>query len=152
MKARIYNNEFQGVYTEDFINANFNNVINGVLVSEWELTELMPSDKLINPLWDGSKWTEGATDSEIIEKERALLPKCVSQRQIRTQLVLNGFNLNDIQLAINELSEPDKSIAQIAWDYAITFERDSPLLICLAANLGLTQAQVDEIFLNASKL
>lgn len=91
-------------------------------------------------------------DVECEEKERSLLPKVVSQRQLRTQLVLNGFDLNSVQLAINELTEPNKSVAQIAWDYAITFERDSPLLMCLATNLGLTQQQVDEIFLNASKL
>lgn len=152
MKARILDNKFYGIYTDEFISSNLNNVVNGFLVSDWELTELIPSDKLIYPLWNGSKWTEGATESEIIEKERSLLPKCVSQRQLRTQLVLNGFDLNDIQIAINELSEPNKSIAQIAWDYAITFERDSTLLMCLATNLGLTQNEVDTIFLNASKL
>lgn len=91
-------------------------------------------------------------EGEQEEHKRKFLPKVVSQRQIRTQLVLDGFDLNDVQLAINGLTEPNKSIAQIAWDYAITFERDSPLLMCLANNLGLTQNNVDTIFLNASKL
>lgn len=89
---------------------------------------------------------------ELEEFNRSFLPKVVSQRQLRTQLVLNAFDLNDVQLAINDLSEPNKSVAQIAWDYAITFERDSPLLMCLATNLGLTVDEVDAIFLNASKL
>lgn len=91
-------------------------------------------------------------ESEQDEFNRIFIPKVVSQRQLRTQLLLDGFDLNDVQLAINELTEPNKSIAQIAWDYAITFERDSPLLMCLASNLGLTQNEVDTIFLNASKL
>lgn len=83
---------------------------------------------------------------------RQFLPKIVSQRQLRTQLVLSGFDLNDIQTAIDTLSEPNKSIAQIAWDYAVTFERESPLLICVGNQLELSQTQIDEIFLNASKL
>lgn len=91
-------------------------------------------------------------EGESEQYERNFLPKVVSQRQLRTQLVLDSFDLNDIQTAINELTEPNKSIAQIAWDYAITFERDSSLLMCLATNLGLTQNEVDTIFLNASKL
>lgn len=111
-------------------------------------------ESFIKKKWDylNLKWAEGATENEIIEHNRSLLPNIVSQRQLRTQLVLNGFNLDSIQTAINELTEPNKSIAQIAWDYAITFERDSPLLMCLASNLGLTIDEVDTIFLNASKL
>lgn len=91
-------------------------------------------------------------EGEEAEHNRQFLPKTVSQRQLRTQLVLNGFNLDNIQNAINTLQEPDKSIAQIAWDYAITFERDSPLLISLGFSLGLSQSDIDNIFLNASKL
>lgn len=91
-------------------------------------------------------------EGEQEQYERSLLPKIVSQRQLRTQLVLNGFNLDAIQTAINGLSEPDKSIAQIAWDYAITFERNSPLLVIVAQMLGLTESDIDTIFLNASSL
>lgn len=91
-------------------------------------------------------------EGEQEQYERSLLPKTVSQRQLRTQLVLNGFNLDSIQTAINGLTEPSKSIAQIAWDYAITFERESPLLISLGNSLGLSQTDIDNIFTNASQL
>lgn len=147
MKARIIDNRYGGNYTEDFISKNLE------LVSDWIFTGILPTEEQSKHckwlFWDGVKWV---LEKEIEEIEREYMPKCVSQRQLRTQLVLNGFDLNSVQLAINELTEPDKSVAQIAWDYAITFERDSPLLVCLASNLGLTQNEVDEIFLNASKL
>lgn len=147
MKSRIIHNRFGGNYTENFISEN------SELVSEWMFTDVLPNEEQSQHckwiLWDGVKWV---LEKDIEEIEREYMPKCVSQRQLRTQLVLNGFDLNSVQLAINELSEPNKSIAQIAWDYAITFERDSPLLMCLATNLGLTQNEVDTIFLNASKL
>jgi len=87
-----------------------------------------------------------------VEELKSRIPQTVSQRQLRTQLVLIGFNLTDIDTAINSLSEPDKSIAQIAWDYAITFERESPLLVSLALMLGLTETDLENIFINASKL
>lgn len=147
MKARIIDNRYGGNYTLDSISEN------SELMSDWIFTDVLPNEEQSKNckwlLWDGVNWV---LEKDIEEIEREYMPKCVSQRQLRTQLVLDGFDLNDVQLAINELTEPNKSIAQIAWDYAITFERDSPLLICLANNLGLTQNNVDTIFLNASKL
>ncbi len=92
------------------------------------------------------------TQEEIDAQNRAFVPQTVSQRQIRTQLVLSGFNLTDIDAAIDSLSEPDRSIALIAWDYAVTFERESPLLVSLALILGLTDTDLDNIFINASQL
>lgn len=133
-------NRFAGNYYQDEIS------------SDRIVVPVVYSGDFYMAVWDGGKWIEGASESEIVEINKKHTPKVVSQRQLRTQLVLNGFNLDSIQVAINELSEPNKSVAQIAWDYAITFERDSPLLMCLATNLGLTVDEVDTIFLNASKL
>lgn len=87
-----------------------------------------------------------------VEEIKARIPQVVSQRQLRTQLVLTGFNLSDIDTAIKSLPEPDRSIALIAWDYAITFERESPLLVSLALMLGLTEYDLENIFINASQL
>ena len=73
MKARILNNEFQGIYTEDFIQENQYNVINGQLVSEWQLTEVLPSETLIKPTWNGAEWIEGATPEEIAEANKPIV-------------------------------------------------------------------------------
>lgn len=45
----------------------------------------------------------------------------------------------------------DKS-TQIAWEYASSFNRTSPLLLTLAQGLGLTEPQLDELFDAASKI
>lgn len=87
-----------------------------------------------------------------IEELKSKIPKTVSQRQLRTQLVLTGFNLTDIDTAIKSLPEPDRSVALVAWDYAVTFERESPLLVSLALMLGLTETDLENIFINASQL
>ena len=41
---------------------------------------------------------------------------------------------------------------QITWQFASVFLRDDPLLISLAANLGLTTAQIDDFFIAATRL
>ena len=68
MKARILNNEFKGIYTNDFILNNLDNLINGQLVSEWQLTEVLPSGNLLKPIWNGTEFIEGATSQEIAEQ------------------------------------------------------------------------------------
>lgn len=100
-----------------------------------------------NPLGIVEFFTEEESDYN-----RRLIPKNISQRQLRTQLVLSGFDLANVQNAIDGLQDPQKSIAQVAWDYAITFDRESPLLNNLALMLGLTDSDVDQIFINAANL
>ena len=39
MKTRIVNKKMHGNYTDAFIDENYNNIVNGVLVSQWELVE-----------------------------------------------------------------------------------------------------------------
>ena len=43
-------------------------------------------------------------------------------------------------------------IAQLAWSDATEFTRDSPTINALAAQLGLTDAQVDDLFIAASQV
>ena len=69
MKARIVNNELSGIYTNDFLIQNKDKVINGQLVSEWQLTEVLPSEGFLKPTWNGSEWIEGATAEEIEQSQ-----------------------------------------------------------------------------------
>lgn len=71
MKARILNNEFKGIYTDIFIQENLNNVVNGQLVSEWELTEILPTEYYIKTMFNGSNYYEGASQEEIAQAENA---------------------------------------------------------------------------------
>jgi hypothetical protein len=41
---------------------------------------------------------------------------------------------------------------KITWEYALEFRRDDPLLLQLAKNLNLTEEQIDQFFIAASKL
>lgn len=75
----------------------------------------------------------------------------VSRRQARRALLAADL-LDDVEAAINALPEPARSAALIDWQDAAEFARDWPLLITLAAALGLSAAQVDDLFAAAAAL
>lgn len=75
----------------------------------------------------------------------------VSRRQARRALRAAGL-LDDVEAAINALPEPARSDALIDWQDATEFARNWPLLITLAAALGLSDAQVDALFAAAAAL
>lgn len=43
-------------------------------------------------------------------------------------------------------------LAQLAWDEAATYRRDSPILLAVARQIGLTGQQVDDLFRQAAAL
>lgn len=80
------------------------------------------------------------------------VPMSVTPRQIRTALVLSGISLSSIENIIQSLPSPDKDIALIAWEYSVEFQRNNPLINQLAPLLGLSNKQIDDIFILASTL
>lgn len=56
------------------------------------------------------------------------------------------------------LSQVDNIVAladektKVAWEYALEWKRQSPLIMTLASSLGLTEAQVDNLFIEAAKV
>lgn len=79
------------------------------------------------------------------------VPAEVTMRQARLALLQAG-KLADVDAAINALSEPQKSAARIEWEYSGTVRRRQPLVLALAPALGLTEAQLDALFVAAEGL
>lgn len=109
----------------------------------------------------GNNWDESLPNQqEIIDLvnsfeeswEPIIVPEIVTPRQLKTSLVLNGISLSQVDSAIATLSDPDKTIVAIAWEYAVEFERSHPFILQLAPLIGLTQEQVDSIFIQAASL
>jgi len=92
-------------------------------------------------------FVEGATNEEIAASIE--LPTIISRRQLKLALVLGGFELSIIESAINQLPEPNRSIALISWNDAITFDRNDDLLQSLAANLEI---DLNSLFIGAAQL
>ena len=81
----------------------------------------------------------------------------VTPRQARIALAIqpdseHGTLLGRVQAALNTLPEPQKTIANISWEFATEILRTDPLVSQLTAALGMTEVQVDELFAQASKL
>lgn len=78
-------------------------------------------------------------------------PKEVALWRIRA--ILRAMGLEDpIQQAILQLPEPNKTVANVAWEYAYTIDRWSNTVEFIKGVLGLTEEQVDNIFLQAEAL
>ncbi len=76
-----------------------------------------------------------------------VVPTVVTMRQAR--LALYGAGLLDQVNALVSASTPD---VRIEWEFASELRRDWPTLVALSAGLGLTPAQVDNLFTQAAQL
>jgi hypothetical protein len=75
------------------------------------------------------------------------IPKIVTPRQARLALHANGL-LTTVEAMIAASSKE----VQLTWEYAIEFKRDDALINSLGGQLGLTETQIDDLFLLASTL
>lgn len=74
-----------------------------------------------------------------------LLPD-VTARQMRQALVLSGIDLATIDTAINSLSEPNKSLVRIEWEYSNMFQRYRPTVLAIGAMLGKSSSDLDDLW------
>ena len=134
--------------------------INGQFAGNFSSVDKVPSDKeiveieylgnLYKPLWNGSEWVESATQQEIEEANKPTIPEVVTRRQFKIALAVLGYNEENILNGINQLPEPNKTIARISYVESGTFERNSDDLNFVAKTfLNLTDEQIDEVFLTA---
>ena len=86
------------------------------------------------------------TQEELIADFKASVPKIITPRQAR--LILLQYNLlDDIELLIK-----DNRTVQIWWEYSTDIQRNNEQLLEFAAITGLTDEQLDDMFIKASKL
>lgn len=86
-------------------------------------------------------------------EETVQVPEKISNLQLRSQLIIQGFDLGLIEQTVNQISDAtQRGLIVTAWEYATNFYRNNPMIVAMGNMLGLTPAQVDEIFIKASKL
>jgi hypothetical protein len=79
------------------------------------------------------------------------VPEQVTMRQARLALSAAG-KLAAVDAAIASLPEPQKSAAQIEWEYSAAVRRTQPLVLALAPAIGLSDEQLDALFIQAAAL
>ena len=89
---------------------------------------------------------------ELGDVVKILIPESISKRQAKQQLLLDG-KLDQVKEVIDSIpDETERMMAQLYWDESTEFERNHPTLVELGTALGLTEAELDIMFINASKL
>ena len=73
------------------------------------------------------------------------VPASVSPRQARLAIESAGLTAQ-VEAAV----ESAGTAARIAWDYALEVRRDDPLLVQLATALGLSDGDLDQLFVAAA--
>jgi hypothetical protein len=81
---------------------------------------------------------------------RARLPS-ITARQLRLWLHGAGL-LEQIPALIAALPEPQRTTAQIEWEFSSDYQRDHPLVTQLGAALGMTSADMDLAWKQAAGL
>lgn len=79
------------------------------------------------------------------------VPASVTMRQARLALMAAG-KLAAVEAAIAALPEPAKTAAQIEWEYSNEVQRHNGFVSQLAPLLGMTEAQLDDLFIQAKAL
>lgn len=100
-----------------------------------------PDDVQDGMLFDGVNYTHPSPE----------VPEVVTMRQARLALFGAGL-LSAVDAAIDALPSPQKEAARIEWEYSQEVHRDKALVQTLGPALGLTDAQMDALFIAASGL
>jgi hypothetical protein len=155
MKARIVNGEWAKNHLNSWLENNQEKVIGGQLVSEWQLTEVLPSEDLLKPTWNGTEWIEGATAEEIEQANKPIVPETISRMRLKLELFERGILVEDIVDTINGIpsavfSEPEKIKALIKFQEATIYDRYNADLNLVATLMGLSQDDLDQIFINGN--
>lgn len=79
------------------------------------------------------------------------VPQSVTMRQARLALHAAGL-LSSVDAAIASMQEPTKTAAAIEWEYASAVERNAGLVPAMAAALGMSEADIDDLFIAAAAL
>ena len=82
---------------------------------------------------------------------RSSVPSVVTMRQARLALLQTG-KLAQVNAAVANMPGAAGDAARIEWEFSSTVERNRPLVESLGVALGMTDAQLDDLFTLAATL
>lgn len=88
--------------------------------------------------YDGTQWVAPSP----------YIPQQVTRFQAKAALLQSNL-LDDVEAAVAASTDP---LLALAWSDALSFERQSPMVAGITAALGLTEAEVDALFVAASQI
>ena len=134
------------IYTTD---ENF--ILNGEVEID-SFSSLPPNSTALQPpiaefvQLQGTKWV--VLDSYPVKVNNQYdCPTQVTMRQARLELLNRGL-LDDVEAVISAQGRA----AQIEWEYAATVDRSHPVIAVVQQQKEMTDLQIDDLFIAASKL
>lgn len=93
----------------------------------------------------------------VVEDIIPIVPVSISRMNLKIQLLLRNIEIQDIIDTINSIPEVmfstiDKQIAIIKFNEAVSYDRYNADLNLVATLMGLSQSDLDEIFINGNLL
>jgi hypothetical protein len=99
---------------------------------------------VIGGTWDGTKFIAPPPLPQVV-------PKSISMAQARSILITTD-NLSKVLSALNSITGIEGELARSEFEFAQTVDRYRPLTLQMQALLNLTDKQLDDLFIRASKL
>jgi len=124
---------------------------NGVVINTVVVDSLDFLPNLIEATEGGIGWTWDGTTLTAPPPPPIPIPTIVTMRQARLALLGAGV-LDTTDAAIAAMPGIEGQAARIEWEYAHEIRRDSPIVAAMSAMLGLDDAALDGLFLQASTL
>lgn len=108
---------------------------------------------MVKPKFDNGDIIETATATEIIDFNKNSVPPTISRMKFRIQLILMGISISSIYEAIEAITDQDmKDIILTKFECAVVIERSDVSLNQMAQQLGISQQQLDDIFIQGNLL
>lgn len=106
----------------------------------------------LGPVPEGIKIGDFHNDGEWSQREiPVIVPDSIDMRRARLALRAAG-HLTAVNAAIEAMEGDAGEDARIEWEYATTIKRDHPLVTAMQQALGLSDQQLDDLFVTASQL
>ena len=100
--------------------------------------------------------TAGGTvePSNLFTEEEEIRHNCPIEIPLwRLRVILGIMNLETaIENALELLQEPNRTAAKYIWEYGTAIDRNSPNVLFIQSSLGLTDLQVNDIFIQANAI
>lgn len=97
-------------------------------------------------------WLAAGNTPEPADPLPVKVPYSITRAQGKAILIIDGI-WDDVLIAVDAIADPtQKALAEIAMHEQVTWLRDSPTLLMLAAALGLTEEQIDDMFIRAGRV